>query len=425
MYVANQIINKIINGAISYARFKSKQQTKNERTRANLDRRAKELAKKKAEKKRDIPVLPPELLNKGGMSMTDIHSLNAMDLDRIRLCGEIFAGYIYILFGVTGIGKSIALLQMLFDIAVGRVSTLFPPIPVCGMVNDVHLYDAELSYEQFRDRYPEGADYPRDHFHRYSPEDGYPPDMDTIYLLMEKSVEEATTSLTWGIDNITKLMEHNGNDAIKPFFKKVEQLQQKMREKGLYLTCIAVTHPASSKVNKAYTGDLTEDMVLGNTILATFATGLFGIHRSRKNDVNDDNPCFQIVKIRTKCNYHEFETKRVSKPYAMLQYNGSISESLLGNAVPIEKSIDFSPCGVEFMFEKLYMDCGLSIDDIANMYCLSPQRISQIFIEFFGGDYKDLRGEVKDIAKARELFRERRKYICPVPPEYKGEKAKL
>lgn len=405
---------------VRFASFSLKQDARNTDKREELDRKAQQEAEKRRkqvekekEKKQQprAPDLPVRIVHPGGLTMSQFHNLGIRDVVEYRLCGEIYAGDACVIFAPTNLGKSIAAMQIALDIAWARPSTLFPPLPIRGMENEVYIYDQELRPEQIANRYPKGIDYP-ENLHRFSPYDGYPPKTEVILSLIEDSINEATINKTWVIDNLTSLLDNNGNDEVSRFLKRIKVLQAQMyATKGLFFTCILVAHASSSKVNKSFTGELTDDMIMGNTILGTFADVIFGIHRSSSTDLRDEEPYFQIIKARENCQYSGFMTKRVSSPYAMLQYNDSIDENLLNMADPIDDSIDFSPAGIDFMMEYLYMECGLSLDDIGKLYHCSNVNIKNHLEARFGPDYALLKGKPKDLQKGHEYFRNRMKYI--------------
>ena len=140
-------------------------------------------------------------------------------------------------------GKSIIAMQAAIDIAYGRPSSLFPRQPVCGMPNDVYIYDAEQRLEQIKNRYfaNEKVVYPSN-ITRYPSSNDNATNLEVVYNTMEKTVQEATTNITWIIDNLTILIKNNTAAQVSDFQDRMKGLRSQMRAKGLYLTVIIVTH---------------------------------------------------------------------------------------------------------------------------------------------------------------------------------------
>ena len=340
------------------------------------------------------------------------------DIQELRLWGEVDAGDICLFTGATNMGKSIVAMQAAIDIAYGRPSSLFPRQPVCGMPNDVYIYDAEQRLEQIKNRYfaNEKVVYPSN-ITRYPSSNDNATNLEVVYNTMEKTVLEATTNITWIIDNLTILIKNNTAAQVSDFLDRMKGLRSQMRAKGLYLTVIIVTH-TNDKYTKENINPIKESNIYGSSFLSDFADSIIGIHRYEENDTTDEHPYIQIIKKRAVCLYDGFKTKRVRHPYAMLKYDDNIPAKLLNGGKKPQRNIDFSPDGVEFMYFHLYLECGLSPRDIGRLYACSHTQINKLFKKYYGGGFKTLipRGDY-DPDKGKEYFENRMKYISPTPPE--------
>lgn len=359
-----------------------------------------------------------------GVSFSDIGEMTIPDIQDLRLCGEIYAGDICVLTGATNIGKSLAVMQIAIDIASSRPSSLFPYLPVCNLPNDVFIFDAEQRLSQLKNRYfsSDKVIYPSN-LKRFPETDEVIINLDVVYNTMEKTVRESHKSITWILDNLTFLMKHNTNVQISNFLDKIKDLRQQMQVKGRYFTLIIVTH-TNKKYNKEYTTPIKEEYIYGSAFLADFADTIIGIHRSEQDDTTDKHPYVQIVKTRTNCAYDGFQTKRISHPYAMLKYDDSISpKKLFGGKKPL-KDIDSSLAGVEFMYYYLYLECGMSPEEIGRLYHCSDTNIRKKFDKHFGKGYTDFpRGEHSP-EKGREYFEHRMEYINLPPKDEQGGEQK-
>lgn len=357
-----------------------------------------------------------------GVRFSDIGEMAIPDIQDLRLCGEIYAGDICVLTGATNIGKSIAVMQMAIDMASSRPSTLFPYLPVCNIPNDVFIFDAEQRLSQIKNRYfsSDKVVYPSN-IKRFPEKDEVVTNLDVVYNTMEKTVMESQKSITWFLDNLTFLMKHNTNVQISDFLDKIKDLRQKMQAKGLYFTLIIVTH-TNKKYNKKYTTPIDEEYIYGSAFLADFADSIIGIHRSKSDDKTDKHPYVQILKTRTDCAYDGFLTKRISRPYAMLKYDDSISPKKLFGGKKSKRDIDFSHAGIEFMYYELYLECGMSPEEIGRLYHCSDTCIRKKFNKHIGEGYTDFPREKHNPEKGRELFEHRMEYINPSPKdEAEGE----
>ena len=359
-----------------------------------------------------------------GVSFPDIKEMAIPDIQDLRLCGEIYAGDICVLTGATNIGKSIAVMQMAIDIASSRPSSLFPYLPVCNISNDVFIFDAEQRLSQVKNRYfsSDKVVYPSN-LKRFPEKDEVITNLDVVYNTMEKTVMESQKSITWFLDNLTFLMKHNTNVQISNFLDKIKDLRQQMQDKGQYFTLIIVTH-TKKKYNKEYTTPIKEECIYGSAFLADFADSIIGIHRSKSDDKTDEHPYVQILKTRTDCAYDGFLTKRLSRPYAMLKYADSISPKKLFGGKKPHRDIDSSLAGVEFMYYYLYLECGMSPEEIGRLYHCCDTNIRKKFEKYIGKDYTDFpRGE-HNPEKGREYFEHRMEYICPPPQNENGGERK-
>ena len=358
-----------------------------------------------------------------GVSFSNIGKMSIPDIQDLRLGGEIYAGDFCLITGATNIGKSIAVMQIAIDMAALRPSSLFPYLPICTLPHDVYIYDAEQRLTQLQNRYFGNARavFPSN-ITRFPMDDKAVTNLDIVFNTMEKTVNEATKSVTWILDNLTFLMKHNSGAQVSGFLDKMKGLRNQMQARGLYFTLIVVTH-TNDRYNKENTNPIKESNIYGSSFLADFADTIICIHRSRKDDTNDKHPYIQLLKTRNLCSYDGFLSKKISHPYAMLKYDDNIPAKLLNGGKKPQRNIDFSTDGVEYMYLHLYLECGMSPREICRLYACSPTQIIKLFKKHYGKGFKTLfqRGE-HNPDKGREYFEKRMKHICQVPPEYVGEK---
>lgn len=358
-----------------------------------------------------------------GVSFSNIGKMSIPDIQDLRLGGEIYAGDFCLITGATNIGKSIAVMQIAIDMAALRPSSLFPYLPICTLPHDVYIYDAEQRLTQLQNRYFGNARavFPSN-ITRFPKDDKAVTNLDIVFNTMEKTVNEATKSVTWILDNLTFLMKHNSGAQVSGFLDKMKGLRNQMQARGLYFTLIVVTH-TNDRYNKENTNPIKESNIYGSSFLADFADTIICIHRSRKDDTNDKHPYIQLLKTRNLCSYDGFLSKKISHPYAMLKYDDNIPAKLLNGGKKPQRNIDFSTDGVEYMYLHLYLECGMSPREICRLYACSPTQIIKLFKKHYGKGFKTLfqRGE-HNPDKGREYFEKRMKHICQVPPEYVGEK---
>lgn len=358
-----------------------------------------------------------------GVSFSNIGKMSIPDIQDLRLGGEIYAGDFCLITGATNIGKSIAVMQIAIDMAALRPSSLFPYLPICTLPHDVYIYDAEQRLTQLQNRYFGNAKavFPSN-ITRFPKDDKAVTNLDIVFNTMEKTVSEATKSVTWILDNLTFLMKHNSAVQVSGFLDKMKGLRNQMQDRGLYFTLIVVTH-TNDRYNKENTNPIKESNIYGSSFLADFADTIICIHRSRKDDTNDKHPYIQLLKTRNLCSYDGFLSKKISHPYAMLKYDDNIPAKLLNGGKKPQRNIDFSTDGVEYMYFHLYLECGMSPREICRLYACSPTQIIKLFKKHYGKGFKNLfqRGE-HNPDKGREYFENRMKHICPAPPEYVGEK---
>ena len=351
-----------------------------------------------------------------GVSFSEIGKMSIPDIQDLRLGGEIYAGDFCLITGATGIGKSIVAMQIAIDMAAMRPSSLFPYLPICTLPHDVYIYDAEQRLTQLQNRYFGNAKavFPSN-ITRFPKDDKAVTNLDIVYNTMEKTVNEATKSVTWILDNLTFLMEHNSGAQVSEFLDKMKCLRNQMQDKGLYFTLIVVTH-TNDRYNKENTNPIKEANIYGSSFLADFVETIICIHRSRKEDTNDKHPYIQLLKTRIFCSYDGFLTKRVSHPYAMLKYNDSLTPKQIYAGRNPHKDIDSSKEGIEFMFYYLYLECGMSPEEIGRLYHCCDTNIRKKFEKQYGKEYTSFpRGE-HNLDKGREYFEHRLELINQPSP---------
>ena len=362
----------------------------------------------------------PTIMREGDR-FNDIRDIQVPNIQDLRLCGGIiFAGDICVLVGPTNIGKSIVATQIAIDIARARSSSMFPDMFVCGMPNDVYLYDAEQRLEQVKDRYfsNDQAEYPANIVRYPSKDEENPANLELVFNTMEKTVHGATKSVTWELDNMTFLCRHNTPAQIAQFLDKVNGLRKQMREKGLYFTLILVAHTNDS-YNKEFIRPIKERDIYGSSFLPDFADSIIGIHRSSKDDTEDKHPYIQIIKSRVECNFPGFLTQKVSRPYVMLKYADKLSHKQIVGERRYEE--DFSEEGVDVMFTYMYIGCGMSPGEIASLYHCSDTLIRNKFKQYYGEEYTQYPRCSHNPKKGRDIYEHRKEYINQVPKQPEGE----
>lgn len=255
-----------------------------------------------------------------GISMRDLLSADIPNASDLCICGPICAGDFVLLGGPSNVGKSIGGAQIIFDIAMGRQSELFPPMKVCGLEHIVYYYDGEMRLTQFKERYHGlSARILDEHFVRFSPETHERVcTPDGLMQLIIHVCKEATKNIAFVVDNLTDLREDGMN--LKRFYKCLKKARNIMAHKGLYFTAIIIVHLQSNKNKKIFNRPLTLDDFKAGGNLPNFFDCALGIRGFIKEDVDVQYPYVDIMKTRIQCGIAGFPTKRISEPYAMLRY---------------------------------------------------------------------------------------------------------
>lgn len=243
-------------------------------------------------------------------TLNDIIAENP-DTEFKPLVGDLITcGGINILYGPTGLGKSILVEQIGIETAEGKASCLVPNSEKCTPQNVKYL-DSELDENDICSRYgkygyffPENLE--RSEIIFESPE--------KFADYIEKLASQETSDSLYIIDNLLTICPALNGEKSKSFFRKLKGIQRETRKRGVILTFIIVGH-----TTKNYTGGPIQLKDLsGSFNVSAMATGIYGItpYLSSGKLIQ-----LEVLKSRRKCDIGtKYILEKQEKPYVHFSY---------------------------------------------------------------------------------------------------------
>ena len=243
-------------------------------------------------------------------TLNDIIAENP-DTEFKPLVGDLITcGGINILYGPTGLGKSILVEQIGIETAEGKASCLVPNSEKCTPQNVKYL-DSELDENDICSRYgkygyffPENLE--RSEIIFESPE--------KFADYIEKLASQETSDSLYIIDNLLTICPALNGEKSKSFFRKLKEIQRETRKRGVILTFIIVGH-----TTKNYTGGPIQLKDLsGSFNVSAMATGIYGItpYLSSGKLIQ-----LEVLKSRRKCDIGtKYILEKQEKPYVHFSY---------------------------------------------------------------------------------------------------------
>lgn len=202
----------------------------------------------------------------------------------------ITCGGINILYGPTGLGKSIVAEQIGIETAEGKASRLVPNSEKC-IPQNVKYLDSELDENDISSRYGKYGYYFPENLERFEVTFESP---EKFIAFIENKVNQETSDSLYIIDNLLTICPALTGEKSKIFFRKLKEIQRETRKRGVILTFIIIGH-----TTKDYTGGAIHLKNLsGSFNISAMATGIYGI-----TPCSSDGKLIQleVLKSRRKC----------------------------------------------------------------------------------------------------------------------------
>ena len=205
-------------------------------------------------------------------------TINNTDENVVNLAGDmLIKGGTLVVFGQKGVGKSTLVMQIAYSIAKGEVCDILPSNEVAPLPPQIVLYyDNEMSVRQMKRRYGKS---PIPEKLKWSHCNFFTADQWLDNVEIQVSEENLKEDATIIIDNITKCgTGFTQPDVVNRMWKRIEDIQAKCEQRGIYVTFILVAHTnvLDTKDKPLSTNDLSGSANLGN-----FSPSLLGVGRTR------------------------------------------------------------------------------------------------------------------------------------------------
>ncbi|MBQ8888308.1 MAG: AAA family ATPase [Bacteroidaceae bacterium] len=238
-------------------------------------------------------------------TLNDIIAENP-DTEFKPLVGDLITcGGINILYGPTGLGKSILAEQVGIETAEGKASCLVPNSEKCTPQNVKYL-DSELDENDICSRYGKYGYYFPENLERSEVTFESP---EKFIAFIENNVNQETSDSLYIIDNLLTICPALTGEKSKIFFRKLKEIQREARKRGVILTFIIVGH-----TTKDYTGGpIYLKNLSGPFNISAMATGIYGI-----TSCSSDGKLIQleVLKSRRKCDVGtKYILEKQEKPY--------------------------------------------------------------------------------------------------------------
>ena len=219
----------------------------------------------------------------------------------------VYVGGRCILFGPPSVGKSILSLQLAIAIAEGSEYGFLPPEEENSHAEQqVILFDFEMKAEEQLERIGDKT-MPSNLFRCEDRISSF----DQLFKTIEEVIQAPKVTVI--IDNIRKLEEMSHGNQVTEYFNKLEQTQEKLKDKGITVTFITVTHTGKDfdKTSPVEMNDMA-----GGADLSRFSSSIIALAPAR-----DGNVMFRAVKKRNSPETDEVYILRIAEtPYLHFEY---------------------------------------------------------------------------------------------------------
>lgn len=238
-------------------------------------------------------------------TLNDIIAENSATEFKPLVSDLITCGGIYILYGPTGLGKSILANQIGIDAAEGNASSLVPNSVECTPQNVKYL-DSELDDDDISSRYGKYGYYFPENLERFEVTFESP---EKFTDFIKKVVDQEDSDCLIVIDNILTICPALSGEKSKHFIRNLKAVQQDARTRGIAITFIIVGH-----TTKTYTGGPIQLKDLsGSFNMSAMATGVYGI-TSKSSDGKFIQ--LEVLKSRRNCDVGtKYILEKQEKPY--------------------------------------------------------------------------------------------------------------
>lgn len=280
---------------------------------------------------------------------------------------------IALLVSPTGVGKSMLLVQILFNIARGAGSKLLTPSIEYAKYNKTPiaiLYDSEMTENDMRLRY---GNYEPPFLPVLQRHDFY--DYKELLTHIEEQVCNYKTDIVIAIDNMTNVTSRElSSNQVTDFYRGLRMIQDFGKNNGFTVTFILVRH--ATKNSK---GTSTSE-ISGSDWWGRLSTKIININFTKDNS---EVRLLHIEKNRTGISKKDMYVSICSEPYLHFECNDELNVATFGNTSPFElgnsyQGLDFCksrPCVEGVM--KLH-NIGKSYQEIADTYGVSKMTIKRI-----------------------------------------------
>lgn len=238
-------------------------------------------------------------------TLNDIIAENSKTEFKPLVSDLITGGGIFILYGPTGLGKTILSNQIGIDAAEGKASSLVPNSVKCTP-QSVKYLDSELDDDDISSRYGKYGYYFPENLERFEVTFESP---EKFTDFIKRVVVQEDSDCLIIIDNILTICPALNGEKSKHFIRNLKGIQQDARTRGITITFIIVGH-----TTKTYTGGPIQLKDLsGSFNMSAMATGVYGI-TSKSSDGKFIQ--LEVLKSRRNCDVGtKYILEKQEKPY--------------------------------------------------------------------------------------------------------------
>lgn len=260
-------------------------------------------------------------------TLNDIIAENSKTEFKPLVSNLITGGGIFILYGPTGLGKTILSNQIGIDAAEGKASSLVPNSVKCTP-QSVKYLDSELDDDDISSRYGKYGYYFPENLERFEVTFESP---EKFTDFIKRVVVQEDSDCLIIIDNILTICPALNGEKSKHFIRNLKGIQQDARTRGITITFIIVGH-----TTKTFTGGPIQLKDLsGSFNMSAMATGVYGI-TSKSSDGKFIQ--LEVLKSRRNCDVGtKYILEKQEKPYVHFRYSGVVSDS-------VNSSVSSSDC---------------------------------------------------------------------------------
>lgn len=248
-------------------------------------------------------------------TLNDIIAENSKTEFKPLVSDLITGGGIFILYGPTGLGKTILSNQIGIDAAEGKASSLVPNSVKCTP-QSVKYLDSELDDDDISSRYGKYGYYFPENLERFEVTFESP---EKFTDFIKRVVVQEDSDCLIIIDNILTICPALNGEKSKHFIRNLKGIQQDARTRGITITFIIVGH-----TTKTYTGGPIQLKDLsGSFNMSAMATGVYGI-TSKSSDGKFIQ--LEVLKSRRNCDVGtKYILEKQEKPYVHFRYCDVVS----------------------------------------------------------------------------------------------------